>query len=129
MVGQECVACPMAADSLAKKNHETVKYRVATFNYDDHKKAQKAAQVAAEAAEKVTWKMVVDGAEYTCEKSAQKACQGSAAKDGGNKKCEYVVGETRTCCRSTAKVELAKAKIMAAYRALDEFNTDEVARH
>ena len=53
-----------------------------------------------------------------------------AAKDGtkteavamndGMSKCEYVVGDMKTCCAHMAQVQLAVSKIQAAYKAVQE---------
>jgi hypothetical protein len=42
-----------------------------------------------------------------------------AAKADG--KCEFVIGDTKTCCPLTANVELAKARILAAQAAVAQF--------
>lgn len=111
-VGSECVACPMEAGSLAKKNGEKVQYRVAAFNFADESAATKAISAAKEAAGKVEMKMMVGDKCFECPASA-----GDAAKSAG-KSVEYVIGEKRTCCPVEGKVELAKARIDAAFEVL-----------
>lgn len=142
-VGKECVACPNAAQQMAREKGENVKFRVASYTYADRPAAEKAAKAASEAAEQVTMKTVVDGKTYTCEKEATAAaktggtCHGhgdaqttagkSDAKGETGKGTEYVIGETKTCCPVTAKVELAKAKINAAVAAIEKVNGTDVA--
>jgi hypothetical protein len=119
VVGDMCVACPSAAAELAKENGGTVQYRVASFTLADKERAQKAADAARSASEKVTMTYVVDGKEYTCSKGDGEAKQAQQSSDTVQK-CEYKVGDKKTCCEVTAKVELATARIIAAYRALEE---------
>lgn len=119
VVGDNCVACPSAAAELAKENGGTVQYRVASFTLADKERAQKAADAARAASEKVTMTYVVDGKEYTCSKGDGEAKQARETSDT-TRKCEYKVGDKKTCCEVTAKVELATARIIAAYRALEE---------
>jgi hypothetical protein len=116
-VGDKCVACPLEAASLAKETGSTVHYRVASFTFADRAQANQAAEAARAAADNVKMTYVVGGKEYTCDKEAQHSCQ---AKGGAAtaKKCEYKVGEMKTCCETTAKVELTSARIIAAYQAL-----------
>lgn len=119
-VGDRCVSCPNEATALAKAGGGAVRYCVAGAAFDSQREANAAAQRARAAAEKVQMTMLVDGQSFTCQKTAQQACEKSG------KKCTYVVGDTcRTECRSTARVELAKARIAAAREALRQ--TDEVA--
>lgn len=106
VVGDECVACPMAAGEMAKKSNKQVQFRVASATFDKKEDAEAAAKKAKEAADKVTMKMVADGKEVSCDQ----------AKDA--KGVEYVIGDMKTCCESTAKVELAKAKIKAISNAV-----------
>lgn len=124
-VGDKCVACPDTAAALAKNNGDAVKYRVAAFTFGQKPAAEKAAEAARAAAESVNLKMVVDGQEYSCEKSAQTACKSKG--EGAAKTCEYKVGDLKTCCEVTAKVELAKARIAAAYKAVEELAAKETA--
>jgi hypothetical protein len=145
-VGDKCVNCPMAAAALAKDSGETVKYRVASFTFADKAAADKAADAARTASEKVEMTMVVDGQETKCDAAAKATCHKSAddatasktcdksahdatakktcdkSADGATaaKTCEYRVGDTKTCCAATAKVELAKARIETAQKALEE---------
>ncbi|MFO0838137.1 MAG: hypothetical protein U1D55_06380 [Phycisphaerae bacterium] len=119
VVGDESLSCPMEAASLAKKNNGTVKYRLASATFDSQEKADKAAKAAKEAADKVSMKMMVGEKSFECPMSAADAAKAS------NGKVEYVIGDTKTCCDKTAKVELAKAKIKAAIAAIE--NTTKVA--
>lgn len=111
-VGKECVACPMSASELAKKSGEKVQYRVAAFNFADQSAADKALASAREAAGKVEMKMMVGESCFACPVSA-----GDAAKAAG-KNVEYVVGKTRTHCSLEGKIELAKARLDAAFEVL-----------
>lgn len=119
-VGDKCVACPMAAGALAKNSGETVKYRVAAFTFADKAAAEQAATAARSAADKVSMTMVVDGKETKCDAAAKKSCDTAAGDTAQGKTCEYKVGGTTTPCATTAKVELAKARIEAAQKALEE---------
>jgi hypothetical protein len=119
-VGEKCVACPTAAAALAKDSGETMKYRVAAFTFADKAAAEKAADAARTASEKVVMTMVVDGKETKCDATAKKACNKSADSAAAGKTCEYRVGETKTNCATTAKVELTKARIETAQKALEE---------
>jgi hypothetical protein len=113
-VGDKCVKCPKEAGKLAQGNGGKVKYVVGSATFDCKEKAEQAAQQAANASEKVKMTTYVDGKSYCCEKSAE-----MAAKRSG-KKCEYQVGDAKTPCQTTARVELAKARIQAAVEAIQE---------
>jgi hypothetical protein len=113
-VGDECVACPVTAKSMAKKSGKPMQFRLASYNFENEDAAKKAAEAARGAADKVTMKMVVGGKEFCCATTAA-----TVAKADG-KSVEYCVGEKRTACDVTASVELALAKINAAQGALDE---------
>jgi hypothetical protein len=112
MVGDKCVGCPMEARELAKTSGGTVKYCVAGVIFEDQAKADQAAKEAAKAAEAVQMTTLVDGKPYTCDKAAAEACHKSGHKP------EYAVGECKTSCRMTARIELAKARIEAARQAV-----------
>ncbi|TWT41102.1 hypothetical protein RAS1_37940 [Phycisphaerae bacterium RAS1] len=112
-VGDECVACPMTAKELATKNNKKVIYRVAKFDFAEQAKAEEAIKHAKAAAEKVSMKMMVGDKCVGCPVEAKQV----AEKEG--KKVEYVVGEKRSCCETMGNVELAKARIMAAVKALE----------
>lgn len=120
-VNGKCVACPNAAAALAKDSGDKVKYQVAAYVFADQATAEQAATAARAASEKVTMTKVVDGKEYTCTKSAT-ACgskgEGKELARAEGKTCEYKVGDTKSCCPLTAEVELAKARIQAAYDAV-----------
>jgi hypothetical protein len=112
MVADKCVACPMHARGLAGESGGTIRYCVGTATFDSEEQAQKAAERAREAADKVKMTMQVDGRPYTCDKSAAKAC----VKTG--KQCTYVVGdEFKTQCQVSARVKLASDRIAAAREA------------
>ncbi len=132
-VGDQTMTCPKAAESASQDKGRAVKYRVATVAFTDRDQAEKAAEAANKAAEKITMKMVVDGKTYECEKegamAAGKMTCPAGAKDGEakSKECEYVVGDCKTRCAVTAKVELAKARIVAVYQALEQVSQKELA--
>ena len=63
---------------------------------------------------KVAMSWAVGEKSYQCPVSA-----GDVAKADG-KKVEYVVGNTKTTCKVTASVELAKARVDAAILALEQ---------
>lgn len=103
-VGDQCVQCPMAAQSLAKAEHKPIRYRLASFTFDDKDHALNAARQAREAAEKVTLKLVIDGKEYDGAKCEYKACgdkSACTAKDGkaccGKAGCEGKATAVKSC--------------------------------
>ncbi len=53
---------------------------------------------------------------------AAKGCTDTetVATKGGASKCEYVVGDMKTCCEHMAQVQLAFSKIQAAYQTVQE---------
>ncbi len=113
-VGETCVPCPMEAASLAKKEGKEVHYRLATFDFASKEAAETAAKNAKEAADgvKLSWK--VGEKSYCCSSMA-----GDAAKKEG-KPVEYCVGEKTSPCETTAKVEMAQARLMAAIMAIEK---------
>lgn len=128
-VGDECVACPHAAEAMAKKDHQKVRFQVAAHNYDAKEEAEQALHRAREAADSVKLTHLVNGKEYKCDKSAKNACDKAKSCDKADKIChQYVVGDFKTCCPLTAKVELAKARIQAAYEALSSDTDKELAQ-
>jgi hypothetical protein len=147
-VGEKSLTCPMAAGELAKSTHEPVQFRVASFNFTDQNEADTAVTAAKKAADEVTMKKIVDGKEMTCAKGAATCGHSSAMMADGSKqsckagatvaasdkdaptatvKCEYQVGDVKTPCEQTAKVELARARIIAAVQALDQAAHKDVA--
>jgi hypothetical protein len=123
-VGEQCVGCPKAAEAMAKGSGKTVKYRVGAVVFTDKARAEEAPEAAREAAEKITLSYVVDGKSYAGAAEAETA---RAASGGEKKPCAYAVGDVRTPCEATAKVELAKARIQAAQRAIDQTAEQKVA--
>jgi hypothetical protein len=107
-VGDKCFACPVSAKEVAQDSGAKIKYRVAGFDFDDQATAKMVAKAVAEAAAKVAMTYKVDGKPTACAKTA-KAC--------GSKQLAYVVGESETCCETTAKLSLAEAKIRAMLEA------------
>jgi hypothetical protein len=71
-VGDQEMNCPVSAKAMASKNHEQVTYRLASHNFTDHDRAEKMAEIAREAAEKVHMTMMVDGKAVCC--SADASC-------------------------------------------------------
>jgi len=116
-VGDKCVGCPTAAQSLARECGDQVKFRVASFTFTDRNEADKAVEAARAAVEKVTVKQVADTKEAGCAGSAKRTCSGKSADDSG-KKCEYQVRDMKTHCQTTASVGLVKARIVAAHQAV-----------
>ncbi len=127
---------------MAQKSGDSVKYRVGTVAFADKTAAEKVAERARAAADQVTMKKVVDGKTVTCDKSggqaagaktggcgakngdATAAADAKASCHGDGKNCEYVVGDVKTRCAATAKVELTKARILAAQKAIAEAAAD-----
>ncbi len=134
-VGEKCVGCPDSAAAMAKAAGQPVQFRVASYTFADKAEAEKAATAAREAADKVVLKCVVDGKEMVCEPSCKGAKASGATcgakgeptqatagttcnKDG--KGCEYVIGELRTPCATTAQIMLVRSKISAAVQAAEQ---------
>jgi hypothetical protein len=113
-VGDECIGCPMAAKDLASKSGKPVRYRLAAFDFAEKAQAEKAAEAARAAGDKVTMTCAVGDKTFTCPKGAAEA-----AKTCG-KKVEYCVGEQKTSCETTAKTRLIEARITAALETLAE---------
>lgn len=113
-VGDKCVACPMTAGEMAKKEGKAMKYRLASFDFASEEAAKKAAAAAKEAADKIEMKTMVGDKAMHCSAEAKEA----AAKE--NKKVEYVVGQTKSCCDVEARMNLARARAEAVYAALEK---------
>lgn len=148
-VGDDVVSCPSAAADMAKDKKADMTFRVASYKFDKKDAAEKAARAAAEAADNVSLKMVVDGKTITCDKAAEKACgttkaslpegacKHAQAADTAAKKptqatqdCEYMIStdeNTKIHCPIMARVELAKARIAAAMKALESATGQNVA--
>lgn len=120
-VGDDCVGCPNAAKAMAKAKGAEVGYRVASFTFADRETAEKAVKLARAAADKVEMKVMVGDQAYHCATEA-----GEVAKKQG-KGIDYCVGETKTACKSTAKLELAKARIEAALAACEQCGGKQIA--
>ena len=104
----------MEAKNLAQKDSGQVKYCVGSYVFDDQAKAEQAAKLASEAAGQVKMTMNVDGQSYCCQTRAKLASE----KTG--KTCQYVVGDCKTECKSTAQIELSKARVEAARQAIEK---------
>jgi hypothetical protein len=113
-VGDKCVACPMSAGELAKKENKKMAYRLASYDFASEEAAKKAVAAAKEAASKVEMKTVVGDKCVACPVEAKQV----AAKE--NKKVEYVVGDSKSCCDVEAKMNLAKARALATLAALEK---------
>lgn len=113
-VGDETVACPMTASTMAKSNGGAVRYRLASFDFENKAAAEAAATAAKRAAEGVTMNWKVGDKSYCCSSTAA-----SMAKKE-NKPVEYCVGEKTTACSIDAGVALAQSKIAAAVAALEK---------
>ena len=114
MVGGKCVACPMQAKELAKATDGKMTYCVGSVTFDSMEKATAAARRAEESAEKIQMATLVDGKPYTCSKSANVAAEGAGVP------CVYAVGDScRTECKTTARIELARARIDAMMKSLN----------
>lgn len=113
-VGDACVGCPNAAQAMAKAKGTEVGYRVASFNFADRETAAKAAKMARAAADKVEMTAMVGDQAYHCPVEA-----GEVAKKHG-KGVDYCVGKTKTACKATARLALAKARIEAALAACEQ---------
>lgn len=116
-VGDKCVACPNEAASLAKSNNGKVQYRLVSFNFDDESKAKDALSKAKAAIDKTGCSASCATKSGCCKKDAATV----AAKDG-EKNCSAGEGKTLTnCCKEAeGKVELAKARIELAVKAIAE---------
>jgi hypothetical protein len=114
MAGGKCVACPTEAKNLAKSNGGEIKYCVGSFVFTDKAKAESAAKAAKSAMKQVKWNIKVGDKSYCCDKMAA-----MAAKSNGSK-CEFQVGDCKTPCKKTAEMELARARVEAARKALSE---------
>lgn len=113
-VGDKCVACPMSAGELAKKENKKMAYRLAAYDFASEDAAKKAVAAAKEAAGKVEMKTMVGEKCVACPVEAKDL----AKKE--QKKVEYVVGESKTCCDVEAKMNLAKARALATLAALEK---------
>lgn len=112
--GEKKACCTSGQNAKADSKDLAGKYVLASYTFDCKEKAEKAAAAARAAADKVSMKMVVGEKSFECPMSAAEC----AKSDG--KPVQYVVGEAKTGCNKTAKVELAKAKINAAAQAIEK---------
>lgn len=105
VAGGKCHKCPMTAKSVAQEKGGKVMYRVAGVDFENKEDAEKALELAAQAAEKVAMAYKVGDQTYHCDKTA-----GEKSKEAGAK-LTYVVGDEEMCCETAAKARLAEAKI------------------
>jgi len=145
-VGDQCVSCPDAAAKMAADNKQTVKYRVASFTFTDKAKAEEAAKAAKTAADGVKLVSATDAKAEgkTCSAGERKACaageaagcgaKATAKADGEAKSCHgdkaagtVAQAEAKSCCPGSEKVDLVKARIQAAYAAVEKLGGTDVA--
>ncbi len=112
--GSECFKCPVTAEEAAKKAGAVVKYRAAGVDFDSKEKAMQALEAAKKAAGEVKLAAFVGDKEFGCCVEA-----GQVAKASG-KEVTYVVGDQKTCCEITGKLNFAMAKAKAIVSAAAE---------
>jgi hypothetical protein len=149
VVGDKCVSCPMAAQSIAKDTRQPVKFRVASFTFEDKAGAEKAATAAREAADNISMKVSHDDKHHasdqsgagsagkTCcakksdggagEATAKATCAGhpSGHEQGkselaGGKQCGSMAADNTACCEAKARIDLAQARVIVAYKAVQQ---------
>ncbi|MEW6251337.1 MAG: hypothetical protein AB1716_11865 [Planctomycetota bacterium] len=104
-VGDECLGCPQSAAALAKDKGGTVKYRVASYTFETEAQANKAAEAARAAADKVTMKTLADGDVKGCDPAACAAKSGAAtAGTCGEKHGQVKVARTSDASGQTGAV-------------------------
>ncbi len=121
-VGDQCMRCPASAASLAKKHNTSVKFRVASYDFDTRSHADDVISKARKAAESVKVKTVVDGKTYECTKVCTESCAAadcaekcavSCDKPCGDKKAVKVAGKSqcdKPCDGDKARTVAAKDK-------------------
>lgn len=112
--GSECFKCPVTAEEAAKKAGAVMKYRTAGMDFDSKEKAMQALEAAKKAAGEVKLAAFVGDKEFSCCVEA-----GQVAKQTG-KEVTYVVGDQKTCCEITGKLNFAQAKAKAIVSAAAE---------
>ena len=120
-VGNKCTGCSKSAEAMAKDGCKQVRYRLASFDFADRASADKAAQMAREASEKIELTMVVGDETFVCPVGA------AGAAEARGKEVEYCVGKTRTTCATTAKVRLALERIKVALSACESCGGKPIA--
>jgi hypothetical protein len=113
-VGNKSMKCGDSAKSIAKKEGTKVNYQLASFRFEDRESAEKAAKTAREAADQVTMKLVVGEKTYSCPMQAS-----HVAKQHGEK-VSYCVGDSKTTCEDTARIQVATERIRTALVALEQ---------
>ena len=104
--------CPKTAAAEAKKARAKLTYRVGGVDFTNQAKAEKASVLASEKLGEVKMSYKVGKNSFCCDRMA-----GVKAKETG-KNTLYVVGEEKTGCSVTARLNLARAKYKAAIQAL-----------
>lgn len=97
---------------VAAAGNKPAHFELAGYSYGTREQADKAAAAAKMAAEKVTMNYRVAGKSYNCPDEAKKAAT-------GEQQVEYVVGESTSTCNVMAGIDLTKARIAAANKALE----------
>lgn len=93
------------------------KYYVAGKAYECKEEAGKTAKLVSTAMESVKLQYRVDGKDFCCDKMAGAACKTTG------KNMSYVVNGSEVHCKDMARVELDKAKVAAAMKALNGTQT------
>lgn len=92
---------------------KNARFLVVGRTFDKRADAEKARDAALASIKKVKMTYIVEGKEVDC---SSKVCP--MAKKAG--KVEYVIGDEKTCCETTARVTLARMQYEAAKKAADE---------
>lgn len=111
-VAGECMRCPISAKASAEATGKPVMYRLASFEFSKEAQAQKAAEVAKAAADKVEMKMYVGDECVGCPHAASEMAKAKKTQ------VQYAVGEMKTADRHQAEMELKKARVNAAAAAV-----------
>ncbi|MEE8170505.1 MAG: hypothetical protein V3T70_08155 [Phycisphaerae bacterium] len=109
---ESCKSGAKVAAATCDKSAAKVFY-VANSKFTCPQTAHKMSKLALAAMKDVRMSYRVDGKDFSCDKMAGAKC------DGTGKDLMFVVGETCTPCKVTARIALAKAKIVAALKALE----------
>lgn len=110
----ETKVCPTTGKKFEVKSDKAGAWTVAARTYDCSTKAKKASEIARKAMASVAMKYRVGGKDFCCSTMA-----GAEAKKA-SAPIQYVVGDDCTGCEVTARLTLARAKVDAADRAINE---------
>lgn len=114
--GESCHGEKSGGTVVAKTDGKTVMYCVAGQCVDSKEKAEQISKVVMAAMKDVSMKYRVGDEEFCCDKMA-----GEKAKSNGGK-IVYVVDGKTIECDIMARIQLDRAKIMAASKALEKAN-------